>query len=194
MPLSITQLAAIDIYFLSIVAAFLICEYWLCELWRLIRNSSCKMSEKIIWRVLSIIIGIAIILGIASVISIFTKDLLATTLLFSISFLILPGYFHLFMTKLSPKVAVTTECSFILCIAYFLVYNIPMNVGGLAPQHIKYCTSTSDTSCENYNYFGNYDGMLILKNEKNIILEPIGQGVIKYKQFDPDSNKKCPQT
>lgn len=185
-PLNIVQTVIADIYFLIILAIFFTGEYLICEMWHLIRHSNRKTSEKVFGRTLTIFIIIMAILMIAFTISLFTKNtknFLNTTLLLSMLFLLLPGYFHLFMTKLSPKATVVIECILLFLFAFLFVCNIPMNMGGLAPQNIEYCRE--EGACYNYKYFGNYDGMLILKNDDNVVLEPIGRGTIKYKQFNP---------
>lgn len=178
MPLAIHQLAVIDTYFLAIIATFVFCEYWVCELWCLIRRSGIKIIWKIVIRLIVTFVAIFVVCGISILLGILMDNVSGSLVIGCLVFLFLPAFCHLFMIRISLEETLFLEGVLLVLFACLVVYNIPLNVGGLAPQHVKYCDDSN--LCQDYDYFGNYDGMLVLRDDDAVFLEPIGKGTIKY--------------
>lgn len=184
-PLNIVQTAVIDVYFIITISFFLFYEYWSCEIWQLARQSNYGTLKKMLCRSIALFAVVLSVLIMIYIVSLWTKDVFSTAGFFTALFLLIPGYSHLFMTRISVKVTIFVECTWIVALTCSLICNIPMSMGGLAPQHIEYCIDNNP--CQSYNYFGNYDNMLVLKNDSTVILKSIDQGTIIYERLEKDT-------
>ena len=80
--------------------------------------------------------------------------------------------------------------------AFVMIWTLPSSVGGLGSQKVAYYDDSG--VCQEYDYYGVADEMLVLINNNKVSLIPIGDGhieyvVSRYSFFGPkeDEQKAC---
>lgn len=180
-PLSIIQATIITLYFALLLGSFIITEYTICSLWSLKRDSP-QISQKK-WPVLILIlISILAIYIVSYILSLFLHNFLLPFFLITMFYALPTTIMHLgkrFFFKKSQDCILAILCWACFISAAFIAL-LPMSIGGLNAQKVIYYDNNKPTICQEYDYYGVAEGLLVLKHDDKISLIPVGNGHIEY--------------
>lgn len=177
-PLSIIQAVVITIYFCIFAGAYILAEHLMCSLWRLMRTEADGKLRKAVRFVCILLTAAAIAVMAGSVLYLFLRSFLGSILIVVVLMLISLMCRNSLWFFEKPQDCTRANLAYATFISTVIIWLLPASVGGLSSQKVLYYDDSN--VCQEYDYYGVVNGMLVLKNEGQVSLPPVGRGRIEY--------------
>lgn len=178
-PLSIIHATVITIYFILFFCIFALIDRTIYFLDQIYLSISSKVLKVLF---LLLVLIIVCLTGVYCFFLAFINDSFVASipsLIFAMTTLVVVARTA---DELRNKAAPITSFIVFSLLSMIVIYAMPMSMGGLGQQKVAYYENLNSSLCYEYDYYGTTDGMLILRNDTDIFLVPIGNGYIKYPQ------------
>lgn len=179
-PLSIIQAVVITVYFCLLVGGYIVAEHIICGLWQLSKTIH-RSWKKVSYVFLVVVICLLITFAVSLVLSLFFRNV-SSPFFIIILLCIIPSVNMRFacrsQDKMKSYIIARMIIFFVMLTALSIIWSLPASVGGLGSQKVAYRNSSG--LCQEYDYYGVSDGMLVLKNDDKVSLIPVGDGYIEY--------------